>query len=98
MMMQQGSCRRRRDGKVAVLLILLLAFGAAPVGSGESAVKPVNLEKLNSANDEDDPFVTSDHLALYYAAKVDGKWEVFTSRRSSSTKPFAAGKPLEELL
>lgn len=79
------------------MLILLLAFGAAPVGAGEGAVKPVNLEKLNSANDEEDPFVTSDHLALYYAVNVDGKWDVLAARRASTAKPFAGGKAVDLL-
>jgi hypothetical protein len=76
---------------------LLLNCIAWPIFGGEPAVKPVNLEKLNTANDEDDPFVSADHLTLYYAANVDGKWDVFSARRSTIAKPFAAGKPVDLL-
>jgi len=71
----------------------LLNFADA---AGE-AIKPVNLEKLNTEEDEDDPFVSGDGLSLYYAATKGGTWGILVSTRKSAKDTWPAGKSVAGL-
>src|SRR5258707_14574674 len=73
---------------------LLLAQCIPTQGGENDAVKPVNLEKLNTTSDEDDPFVATDGLTLYYASNKSGTYGILTSKRTSSKEEWTAGKPL----
>src|SRR4051794_8478171 len=74
---------------------LFLAFASQPGIQGGDAVKAVNLEKLNTAGDEEDPFPTPDDSSLLYVAKVKGSYKVHVSTKTS--KGFIAGKPFKLL-
>jgi WD40-like Beta Propeller Repeat len=60
---------------------------------GGDLVKAINLEKLNSAADEEDPCPTPDGLGLLYAKKVKASYDIFLSKRTTATTAFGAGKP-----
>ncbi len=73
----------------ALLLGILFPRGA---DGGDPAIKVVNLEKLNSDADEEDPCPTPDHLGLLYASKSRGSYDILISKRTLLTSPFNAGK------
>src|SRR5205807_3692467 len=54
-------------------------------------LKPTNLDKLNTAADEVDPFVTPDGKLLLYASNGAGNFDIYVSVRSGTAWP--AGKP-----
>lgn len=74
----------------ALSLLALAALAADPPKDPE--VKPVNLDKLNTADDEDDPFLASDGKALYYSSNAGKKFDIYCSQRPSVTEPWKAGK------
>ncbi len=74
----------------AALSLLMLTQG---VGGGDE-LKVINLEKVNTEADEDDPFVTPSGQSLYYASNKAGTWDILLSKRSGAGQPFPAGKPL----
>ena len=77
-------------------LFLLGLVSFTDVAGGE-AIKPVNLEKLNTDGDEDDPFVSGDGLSLYYAWKGNSTWGLLVSSRKSGKDAWPAGKPIPGL-
>ena len=78
----------------ALLAGLLVLGVGGPADGGEKDVEPINLEKLNTAGDEDDPFVSADGLSLYYASKKSGTYGILISKRTSSKAAWPAGKAL----
>ncbi len=78
----------------ALLAGIVLALGLLDRSSqaGEE-IKVVNLEKVNTDADEDDPFVTGTGLTLFYASNKAGTFDIYLSKRSSAAQPFPAGKP-----
>jgi WD40-like Beta Propeller Repeat len=81
---------------IFLLLAALLVLGLrGPSRGGENdAVKPINLDKLNTTEDENDPFVATDGLTLYYASNKSGTYGILISKRSAGKDPWPAGKPL----
>jgi WD40-like Beta Propeller Repeat len=75
------------------LALLLLALPAA--AEPDRAVKPVNLDKLNTEADEDEPFLASNALALYYALNTGGRYSLQLSSRGKPNQPWPAGKPVD---
>jgi hypothetical protein len=75
--------------------VVLLA-ATAPVASVEKhqpgVLKPINLEKLNSEKDEDDPHPASDGLHFYFASNRRGKFDIFESTRIRRNQPWPAAK------
>jgi hypothetical protein len=59
---------------------------------GETLAKAVNLEKLNTAGDEEDPCATPDGLSLFFARKGKKDYDIFRSSRASASAAFGAGK------
>src|SRR5688572_27708908 len=57
-------------------------------------VKPVNLEKINTAADETDPYLMADGLNLLYVSNKSGTFQLFQSRRAGATQAWPAGKLL----
>jgi hypothetical protein len=78
--------------------ILLVAFccaflsfaGQREADGGDTLVKATNLEKLNTAGDEEDP--CPDGNGLLYARKSDKNYDIFLSRRLSAAA-LGPGKP-----
>jgi hypothetical protein len=78
------------------LVVGITTFFGSPVPVQlPEPLKPVNLEQLNTAQDEDDPFPGSDGLQLYYSSNARGKTDILVSARKSRTQPWPGGKPLE---
>src|SRR3954463_303846 len=82
----------RIRGKLTCAACLILAT-LAPSLCGGPELKVFNLDKLNTAADEDDPFTLADGVTLLYATKK-GTWDIYLSRRTTETGAWPAGKPL----
>ncbi|HJT77339.1 MAG TPA: hypothetical protein VJ739_09085 [Gemmataceae bacterium] len=82
---------------VAVLpAVGLLALTLAAPGAPEAKpAKPVNLDRLNTKDDEDDPFLSSSGLTLYYAAKVKDRWQLHMATRRRVSQPWPAGAEVD---
>ena len=81
---------------VAGLFGISLALGTlpkAPAGDDES-IKPVNLDKVNTDADEDDPFLAADGLALYYASNATGTFDILVAQRRTAASTWLPGKRL----
>lgn len=74
----------------ALLLVALIVPTAQP-----SLVKPTNLT-VNTKADEEDPHVASNGLRLYYSSNAEGKFDVFSSVRSSTAQPWKPGKRMDD--
>jgi hypothetical protein len=80
------------------LALLGACLAALPLPAAEPpAVKPVNLDRLNTGADEEDPYAASATL-LYFASNAAGKFDLLASRRANARTPWPAGKPLEGYL
>jgi hypothetical protein len=74
-----------------------LTLTAAPADEPKP-LKPTNLA-LNTKADEDEPFLSSDALTLYYAANAkDGKFDIMFSHRRSRTQGWPAGQILQDYI
>ena len=73
--------------------LLLVGVRSLAQARGGDAVKPINLEKLNTEKDEDDPFVNADGTALYYASNAGGTFGILVSKRTGKDT-WPAGKNL----
>ncbi len=72
--------------------LLILPFPALA-----AEVKPINLDQLNTAGDEDDPHVSSNGLRLYYTARADGKFVIMESVRKAKNESWRPGKPQADI-
>ena len=79
---------------LAPLVGLALALSAAP-SAEPKAPKPVNLDRLNTQADEDEPCPTSNGLGLYYSLSTKGRWQFMASTRRTVTQPWPAGKEVD---
>jgi hypothetical protein len=78
---------------ISLLVLLPLVAIRDPAPAGEvTPIKAVNLEKVNTAADEDDPFVSADGASLYYASNTGGTDGIYLSKRGGG-KDWPAGKP-----
>jgi hypothetical protein len=55
----------------------------------------VNLDKVNTSKDEDDPFLSAKGLHLYYASNAEGRFALLVSERRAANLPWPAGKALQ---
>lgn len=76
---------------------LLLVVGLFPIAQTENPklVKPINLA-VNTKADEDDPHVASNGLRLYYSCNSEGKFDIFSSTRGSTTQNWKPGKLMDD--
>jgi hypothetical protein len=58
-------------------------------------VKPVNLS-VNTEADEDDPFLSSSGLTLWFASNAKGKFDILTAQRRNVRSAWGKGKLLED--
>lgn len=79
----------------ALSVLVACAVGQA---DEKKPVKPINLEKLNTDKDEDDPHVGSSGLTLFYSANAKKKFDILFSRRANLSQPWAAGKVLGDYI
>src|SRR5262245_60526624 len=81
--------------KPFVLLALAgcLLLGLVPAAQpGGEEVKPVNLGKLNTEADEDDPCPLPDGITLLYVTKKT-TYDIYLSQRTGPTAAWPPGKP-----
>src|SRR5437016_1118198 len=78
------------------VLGLILLFPAAARAPDEEAPHPINLDKVNTDQDEDEPHLTSSGLQLYYASSVNARWEIRVAQRRLANQPWPPGKPFFE--
>jgi hypothetical protein len=83
---------RRLLVALPVLALLLVILPAALPSDEPKAPVPINLDKINTKADEDDPHLASDGKALYYSSTANGKSDVWVTRRSSASQAWSAGK------
>jgi hypothetical protein len=60
-------------------------------------LKPVNLA-VNTKADEDEPFLASKGLTLYYACNAKGKWDIMFAHRPAPQKSWPAGDVLQDYI
>jgi hypothetical protein len=84
---------------LAALLVAVVVLGLLPDAPGDDAptLKPTNLDKVNTAKDEDDPHITSDGRILLYTSGAKGKVEPLMSQRTKKDAPWGPGKPVIDL-
>ncbi len=80
---------------VAALLLAILP--AAPGGAQSEPLKPINLDKVNTTADEDDPHLTADGLRLLYTSRKKGRSDILMATRAKKDQSWSAGKQLPEL-
>lgn len=84
-----------------ILLALAMLLVSMPSSRGDDKVeklKPVNLEKLNTEADEDDPHLATDGRSLYYSSGTKGKSEVYVAaKRVAKGGTWPAGKAVIDL-
>jgi hypothetical protein len=75
---------------VLLLALAWLALGLTGASQEPKVLEPVNLA-INTPRDEDDPHVSSNHLALYYASNGNKKLEIMVSLRKTVNEAWPAG-------
>jgi hypothetical protein len=82
----------------ALIVSLLFICSAAGQAEGKKTVKPINLDKLNTDKDEDDPHVGSSGLTFYYSSNANKKFDIFVSRRANQNLAWPPGKVLGDYI
>lgn len=81
--------------KIAALVLVLIVAGAlstwADAASGPRLVKPVNLA-VNTKADEDDPFLSSSGLSLWYSCNESGKFDIMMAQRRNVRATWGKGE------
>jgi hypothetical protein len=81
---------------IVLLTVLSAVVLARPTHADDAKlVKPINLS-VNTAADEDDPFVSSSGLTLWYASNAEGKFDILASERRNSRAAWGKGKLLRD--
>lgn len=83
---------RSRFFLTAILSAFILIECRHPADAGDAPVKTLNLEKLNSADDEEDPCPTPDGNGLLYAKKGKKYYTIYLTRRTFPGAAFGSGK------
>ncbi len=73
-----------------IVFIIVTAVTLRASADENKLAKAVNLEKLNTEADEDDPFLAPDGN-LYFASNKAGNWQLMVAKKT--TGGFGAGKP-----
>jgi hypothetical protein len=86
--------------RIAVALGVLSFFvlTAAARADDKKTLKPINLDKINTGADEDDPHIGSSGLTLLYSSNGSKKFDIFVSRRANQNLAWPAGKALGDYL
>lgn len=83
----------------ATLMVCLSLFGVDLPAQNKASprVKPANLDRLNTTEDENDPHLSPSGQRLFYTHSAKEKSEVMASTRLASTKTWGPGKPFVDL-
>lgn len=83
---------------VLALSVVLLSLPASRGDDKDEKLKPINLEKMNTEADEDDPHLATDGRALYYSVGTKGKHAAFVAtKRVAKGGTWPSGKPVLDL-
>jgi hypothetical protein len=80
--------------KIAVLLLPILAALGLSLSTAAGDVKltkPVNLP-INTKADEDDPFLSSSGLTLWYSSNARGKFDIMMAQRRTARSAWGKGE------
>jgi hypothetical protein len=82
--------------RIAVALIIFSWFVSITVirADEKKQLKPINLNKVNTSADEDDPHIGSSGLTLFYSSNASQKFDIVVSRRANQNLAWPAGKVL----
>jgi hypothetical protein len=80
---------------VVMVVVLGLAHGVR-AADPPRLIKALNLGAINTAANEDDPFLASNGTALYYASDAAGKYDIMVAKRRTATAPWGKGAMLED--
>jgi hypothetical protein len=88
-----------RMKKIALLLCAFvsgfsLSYSSVSADEGKRAT-PINLP-INTKSDEDDPYVSSSGLVLFYASNAKGKFDIMLAKRRSLIAAWVKGQLLED--
>jgi hypothetical protein len=83
----------RRLAAALAPVLVVLTLQPAP-GQNPTPLKPVNLDRLNTPKDEDDPHLSADRLRLYYASNSGGRFSLFVAERRTVAQPWSPGRLL----
>ncbi len=79
-------------------LLSALALGPGGTAQDQPEVRPTNLERLNSAVDEDDPCLAVDGQRLFFTCNKAGSFDVMMAQKRPPRQNFFANpSPVEEL-
>jgi hypothetical protein len=70
---------------------LICLLRPAP-GADQALLKPINLNKVNTEADEDDPFLTPSGYQLYYVSNAKGNFNIMVSQRANLNQLWPAGR------
>jgi hypothetical protein len=87
----------RNLAAVYVLGLFVLAGRAGP-DDNAPALKPANLDSLNTTREEDDPHLGSNGLVIYFSSNAAAKFDILMATRPSPDQPWGAGKALEDYI
>src|SRR5262245_33496472 len=82
---------------IALVVSWLISF-AVSHADDKKPLKPISLDKLNTAADEDDPHISGSGLTLYYASNANKKFDIIMSRRVNQGQPWLEGKPVGDYI
>ncbi len=77
----------------AILSLTFISFDDSGAGEKVVLAKAVNLESLNTADDEEDPCPTPDGSVLLYATNAKGRYDIYKSKKLPTGVGYGAGKP-----
>jgi hypothetical protein len=80
------------------LALLALPLFAFPANADDvEPVKPINLDKINTEADEDDPHLSFNGLSFFYSSKTKTGFRVYVAQRRTATAPWPAGKQFVDM-
>lgn len=83
--------------RLVILLFALPGFCYVEMTSHSNKPKIINMERLNTAADEDDPSPSPDGNQFLYTTVVKEEKTLFLATRASANEALSKGKPMEEL-
>jgi WD40-like Beta Propeller Repeat len=75
-----------------IILTAIFCMIVSVANAQDELVKATNLDKLNTAGDEEDPCPTPDGKELLYATSAKGSYGIYISKRAMANAPFGPGK------
>ena len=81
----------------AIVCLFLLAMASQLVAVDDKKPKIINMERLNTAGNEDDPCPSADGLQLLYSSNQNGTMQLYLTTRKAAGEPLSGGTLIEEL-